>query len=215
MNDREEKKKWTTLRKIAAPQAATPQPEEKKEKKKIVLKGVEKVLIPKTESAAKTEPPKEPEVAKVAEPAVAPRVVEPRVLVLHGMSSTHRLIKESLETFTNAKVVATSDPLYAFEKALQLPFTFFIIGFELETLSGPFFYELVARAYEFGGKERRISPPVIFVREKGDPQFPDEMKRDARVKSLISKPLHIERLLQTVSGMVERVDPLSSPGDRK
>src|SRR5690606_36146041 len=70
----------------------------------------------------------------------------PRVLVAHPVASTTRLIRETLESFTDARVETASDPLRAFELALQRPYRLYLFAMRLGDLSGPMLYELVATA---------------------------------------------------------------------
>ena len=184
MGNDPDKKHWTTLRRIAPAQAESV-PEEELEPE-----------IPEEEAA-------EEEVEEEVIPTGPPRV-----LVVNEFSSTYRLIRESLENFTNAIVQTSPDPLHAFEKALQSEYDLFIFGLHMPGLDGPVLYELITKAYTYGDKERKIPPAVIFVREKTDPRPADELSRDARVKDILMKPLRIERLLKSVEGILERKDPL-------
>lgn len=134
----------------------------------------------------------------------------PAVLVVNQFASTYRLIRESLENFTNARVQTSPNSLHAFEKALQNEYKLFIFGLHMPDLDGPVLYELISTAYVYGGRKRKIPPAVLFVREKDDPRPPDELSRDARVKAILMKPIRIERLLQSVEGVLEREDPLGT-----
>ncbi len=182
MGTNPDKKNWTTLRKIDSKQVESP-------------------AVKDEEPEAADDPQQEEESAPSG-----PR----RVLVVNEFSSTYRLIRESLENFTNAKVQTSPDPLHAFEKALQSEYDLFIFGLHMPGLDGPVLYELITKAYAYGNKERKIPPAVIYVREKTDPRPPDELSRDARVKDILVKPLRIERLLQAVEGILEKEDPLEN-----
>lgn len=141
--------------------------------------------------------------AEVTEPSPGP--VE--VLIAHPVASTARLIRETLENFTDCRVVATADPLRAFELALQKRFGLFLFAMQAGELSGPMLYELISKACTGGRGPRLLAPAVIFVREKGDPQLPEVLTRDARVRDVLHKPIRIERLLQSVEGVLEVRDP--------
>lgn len=132
---------------------------------------------------------------------------EVRILVIHPNAATTRLVRETVENFTDAKVDATADPLRGFELALQKQYRLFFFAMQMEELSGPMFYELVSKAYSAGRGDKRIAPGVVFIREKEDPKLSDELARDVRVKDVLTKPLRIERLLQPVATVTEVRDP--------
>ncbi len=157
--------------------------------------------------------PREPEPVPetpVEDGAAAMEAPEPpptAVLLAHTVTSTTRLIRETLEQFTSAQVFSTPDPLRAFELALQRRYALFIISIQVGDLSGPMLYELIAKAYASERGPRLVAPGVVFVREKDDPRLPDSLSGDVRVKALLTKPIRIERLLQCVSGVLEVRDP--------
>jgi CheY-like chemotaxis protein len=129
------------------------------------------------------------------------------VLVMHPVASTGRLIRETLENFTDCRVATTAAPLRAFELALQKPYGLFLFAMESPELSGPMLYELICKACTAGRGQKQLAPAVIFIREKDDPKLPDEMSRDVRVKDVVNKPIRIERLLESVNGVLEVRDP--------
>lgn len=129
------------------------------------------------------------------------------ILVAHPVASTSRLIRETLEQFTEAQVHSTSDPLRAFELALQRPYGLFFFAWQVGELSGPMLYELISKAWTAGRGPRSLAPGVIFVREKEDPKVPEALVRDVRVRDILTKPVRIERLLESVRGVVEVRDP--------
>ena len=179
-------RKWTTLRKISFPReslaAETP--------------GIEESSV-----ASETE-----EAERLAPEAVAlPAPVA--VLVVHPVPSTARLIRETLEQFTGASVISTADPLRGFELSLQRHYGLFFFAMRIGELTGPMLYELIAKACSAGRGPGIVAPGVVFVREKDDPRLPDALARDVRVKGVLSKPVRIERLLETVSGVLEVRDP--------
>lgn len=176
-------RKWTTLRKIA----------------------------PTPESAPVVEPT--PAVIDPVDPVdpVAPTIEDPEepaaILIAHPAASTTRLIRETLESFTEAKVYTTADPLRAFELALQRRYALFFLAMQVGELSGPMLYELISKACASERGPRLLPPGVVFVREKDDPRLPDSLARDVRVKDVLSKPIRIERLLESVRGVLEVKDP--------
>ena len=173
-------RKWTTLRKIA----------------------------PASESAPAGE---SPHAAIVSLDPAAPAQEEPEgpcaILIAHPAASTARLIRETLESFTEARVFTTADPIRAFELALQRRYALFFLAMQVGDLPGPMLYELISKAYASGRGPRLLAPGVVFVREKDDPRLPDALARDVRVKDVLSKPIRIERLLESVRGVLEVKDP--------
>ena len=186
-------RKWTTLRNIASPQEKSPGE-------------AAEPVVPETALDEPAEANSEPVAPAVPAPARMPSVpVE--VLIAHPVASTARLIRETLENFTDCRVVTTSDPLRAFELALQKRYGLFLFAMQTGELSGPMLYELISKACTAGRGPRLLAPAVIFVREKDDPKLPDVLTRDARVKDVLNKPIRIERLLQAVDGILVVRDP--------
>lgn len=131
-----------------------------------------------------------------------------RVLVVHPAASTGRLIRETLENFTEAEVDTSPDTVYGFELALQRRYKLFVFGLALPHIDGPLLYELICKTHPYCHGGSRTAPGVIFVREDGDPRPPEEIGRDARVKAILTKPLSIERLLKSVEGALELRAPI-------
>ncbi len=129
------------------------------------------------------------------------------ILVAHPVASTSRLVRETLESFTNGRVFATADPVRAFELALQRRYGLFLFAMRLGELSGPTLYELISKAYAAERGPRLLPPGIVFIREKDDPKLPESLARDVRVKDVLSKPIRIERLLEAVGGALEVRDP--------
>jgi CheY-like chemotaxis protein len=129
------------------------------------------------------------------------------VLVAHPAAPTARLVRETLEQFAGAKVFATGDPLRAFELALQRRYALFLFAMRFGELTGPTLYELISMACAAGRGPRLVAPAVIFVREKDEPKPPESLARDVRVKAILGKPIRIERLLDSVGGVLEIRDP--------
>jgi len=137
----------------------------------------------------------------------APPADEERVLVVLPVAATSRLVRETLQSFTTARVESTPDPVRGFEMALQRPYRLFIFGMSFAELSGPLLYELVAKAYTANSMPNRLAPGVVFVRERKDPQLPKEYAGDVRVKAVVNKPIRIDRLLSAVGASIEVRDP--------
>lgn len=173
-------RKWTTLRKIAPTQESAPV----------------------VESAPAAIASLDPIAAPVDEPG-GPAAI----LIAHPAASTTRLIRETLESFTEARIFTTADPLRAFELALQRKYVLFFLAMQVGELSGPMLYELISKACASERGPRLLPPGVVFVREKDDPRLPDSLARDVRVKDVLSKPIRIERLLESLRGVLEVKDP--------
>ncbi|MBP83011.1 MAG: hypothetical protein CMO61_04090 [Verrucomicrobiales bacterium] len=129
-----------------------------------------------------------------------------KVLVAHPVSSTSRLIRETLESFTELEVETTSNFLRAFELALQKRYEMFFFGMSIGDLDGSLLYEMISKVYACGKSVRKLAPAVVFIREK-DEKISEELERDVRVKDVVSKPIRIERLLKAVESIVEVKDP--------
>ncbi|MDF1756097.1 MAG: response regulator [Verrucomicrobiales bacterium] len=197
-------KKWTTLRKVESPDqpgtdesgddpVATPRTPRRRQlaRKQQVVPEAEVVQAP-------------PEPEKPVRPL---EVSEPRILVVHDAASTYRLVEETFGNFTKAKVDSTSDVLNAFELAIRRDYQLFIIALSLPGMSGNLFYEMVSRGYATGLGNRKLAPAVVFVRGESDPLPSEDLIRDVRVKAVWTKPLNIERMLDSVSTVIERCDP--------
>ncbi|NLT72225.1 MAG: response regulator [Verrucomicrobiaceae bacterium] len=176
--------------------------------------------MPPTAPAPEASPPETAPVAARESAPTEPTETEPvpsggtvEILIVHPVASTARLIRETLQNFTDCRVVTTADPLRAFELALQKRFGLFLFAMQSGELSGPLLYELISKACTAGRGPRRLAPAVIFVREKGDPQLPEALTRDARVRDVLHKPIRIERLLQSVEGVLVVRDPTAKQED--
>jgi len=183
-------RKWRTLRKITPPQEMS------------FAEAVEHLPVADVIPQSEVEIPLVP-----VEPVIKEEEGPVSVLLALPVASTARLIRETLESFTAARVVVTADPLRAFELALQRKYSLFLFGMSVGELSGPLLYELISKAYVAGRGSRLLAPGVIFIREKDDPKLPESLSRDVRVKDVLNKPIRIERLLQSVGGMIEVKDP--------
>lgn len=180
-------RKWTPLRKIASPQGEIPS-------------GAPSAMLPEEQIPAET---------NAVEPAALSSGPEGPVsiLVAHPVASTARLIRETLEQFTGATVYSTADPLRAFELALQRRHGLFFFAMQIGELGGPMLYEMISKACSTGHGPYPLAPGVVFVREKDDPKLPEALSRDVRVKDVLSKPIRIERLLESVKGVLAVKDP--------
>ena len=133
---------------------------------------------------------------------------KPAVLVVHPAVSTGRLIRETLESFTTAEVDTSPDAVYGFELALKKRYKLFIFGLRTPVIEGPLLYELISKAYSFCHEGSRLAPAVIYINEPGARITNSEVIQDARVKGILSKPLSIEKLLETIGDILPRVEPI-------
>lgn len=203
-------RKWKTLRE----DLGSPEEKEVEEPPALVEPIAPRWYGPPEESSPPEESAEE-EVVEVESPspeAEGESSQEPlpeRVLVVQSAAATTRLIRETLENFTEAEVVTTSDPLRGFELALQKEYRLFVFGMQIAELSGPMLYELISKTYSSGWAPARLAPGVIFIRDTEDPKLPDELARDVRVKDTIQKPVRIDRLLKAIQPSIEVLDPTS------
>lgn len=192
---------------LESPVEEVEETEEAEEDKEAVV--VTEPEIPEEPEAEEEEWEKEPPEAPAPVITMEESATEPPkvVIIAHPVASTARLIRETLEQFTGARVHVTADPLHAFELALQHRSTLFFFAMRIGELSGPMLYELISKTYTSGYGPRRFAPAVIFVREKDDPRPPESLIRDVRVKDVLGKPIWIERILEAVDGVLEVHDP--------
>lgn len=142
-------------------------------------------------------------------PEEIPAAVEerPLVLVVHPVATTSRLIRETLENFTSARVETTPDPVRGLELALLHPYRVYFFAMKMPELSGPTLYEMISTAHRIGRGTAPLAPGLVLVREKEDPKLPEDLSNDARIKGVVTKPIRIERLLESIKGALELRDP--------
>lgn len=128
---------------------------------------------------------------------------KPRVLAVHDDVGTLRLIREALGNFTVCDVDTSPTAEYAFELGLQRDYRLFLFGLHLPVLHGELLYELLSKAYPYCHAGKRMAPAVIYIGDESTVRRLPELKRDARVKEVLMKPLGIARLLEAVHGLVE------------
>ncbi len=131
------------------------------------------------------------------------------MLVIHSAASTGRLIRETLENFTIARVDTSPDTVHGYEMALARRYQLFIFALHLPDMEGTLLYEMISKTYAaFRDGEGRVAPGVIFIREPDESPPGDEIARDARVKGILGKPLSIERLLDSVKTTLPLREPM-------
>lgn len=134
---------------------------------------------------------------------------QPRVLVVHSATSTTRLIRETLENFTTARIDTSPDTVHGYEMALARRYQLFIFALHLPDMEGTLLYEMISKTYAaYREGEARVAPGVIFIREADEAPPGDEISRDARVKGILGKPLSIGRLLEGVKNTLPLREPM-------
>ena len=129
---------------------------------------------------------------------------KPRILVVHEDVGTLRLIREALLEFTVCDVDTSPKADYAFELALQREYRLFFFSLTVPLLPGELLYDLVSKAYLHCHAGARTAPAVVYVADGQTPGQLDELKRDARVKDTLMKPVTIDRVLKCVGGVLEK-----------
>ncbi len=119
-----------------------------------------------------------------------------RVLLAHGDVPTNSLVRDTLENFTWSEVDMAPNADIAFERALQRPYALFIFAFDLPTLDGEVLYEFISKAYRYREAGLKVAPPIIYLGEASDTSRSDSLRRDARVRGVLLRPLSLDRLIQ-------------------
>ncbi|MEM7698577.1 MAG: hypothetical protein AAF236_09265 [Verrucomicrobiota bacterium] len=145
----------------------------------------------------------------LSDPLVSPREpgTEQAILVLHPSVATTRLIRESLENFTDARVDVALHPVQAFQAAMRTRYRLLFLPLEMEELAGPLLYEMIAAAYSAGQGPGKLAGGVVFIRDEGQRALSADLQRDVRVKGTLAKPIRIDRLLGFVEGLFDVRDP--------
>lgn len=125
------------------------------------------------------------------------------MLAVHDEVGTLRLIREALGNFAVCDVDTSPTAEYAFELGLQRDYKLFLIGLKLPVLHGELLYELLSKAYPYCHEGSKVAPAVIYIGDDSTVARLHELKRDARVKDVLLKPLGIARLLEAVGGLIE------------
>jgi len=133
----------------------------------------------------------------------SPVTERPRVLAAHDDVGTLRLIREALGNFAICDVDTSPTAEYAYELGLQRDYKLFLFGLHLPVLNGELLYNLLSKAYPYCHADRRIAPAVIYIGDESTVPRLHELKRDARVKDVVMKPLGIARLLEAATGVIE------------
>ncbi len=143
--------------------------------------------------AAMVEVKEEPVPKKsVAKKAVAKKVAtkkpqeKRRVLLVDGSSAERA--RKALEG--EAGVIVETTPLAerALELAVQQDYALMVIAMDLPECSGEFLYEMVQLFYRHEQRERYV-PAVAYIADEFSDDVAGRLRRDARVKGLIERPV--------------------------
>ncbi|MCB1097510.1 MAG: hypothetical protein KDN22_18195 [Verrucomicrobiae bacterium] len=124
----------------------------------------------------------------------------PRVLAVFPDTSVLRLIRECIGAFTEGIADTTPDAGFGFEMAMQRDYQMFFLGIDMPVLGGERLYDFITKAYINARPLPRKVPGVVFIANSGKGDLLHALKRDARVKGLLTCPLEIARLLRTTEG---------------
>lgn len=118
-----------------------------------------------------------------------------RILASHPDTGTLRLVRDSISNLLDIEIDTSPSPEYAFELSIKRPYSLFIFGINMPNLKGPLLYDMLCLVYSKVHDNEPQFPPVIFIGDESDNNKTDELKKDARVKSVLYRPLSIERLI--------------------
>ena len=118
-----------------------------------------------------------------------------RILASHPDTGTLRLVRDSISNLLDIEIDTSPSPEYAFELSIKRPYSLFIFGINMPNLKGPLLYDMLCLVYSKVHDKEPQFPPVIFIGDESDNNKTEELKKDARVKSVLYRPLSIERLI--------------------
>jgi DNA-binding NtrC family response regulator len=121
-----------------------------------------------------------------------------RVLVSHHDTGTLRLLRDSVSNLLNIGIDTSPSSEYAYEMAIKRPYSLFIFGLYMPNLNGVLLYDLLYKVYPSLYDGIRKCPAVIFIGEEEDIKTAGQIKRDARVKDILIRPLSIDRIIGVI-----------------
>jgi len=134
-----------------------------------------------------------------------------RVLASYHDTGTLRLLRDSVSNLLNIGIDTSPSAEYAYEMAIKRPYSLFIFGYHMPNLNGVLLYDLLYKVYPSLYDGIRKCPAVIFIGEENDIKMGDQIKRDARVKDFLVRPLSIDRIIRTIEDSMK----LTSTGNEK
>lgn len=121
-----------------------------------------------------------------------------RVLASYHDTGTLRLLRDSVSNLLNIGIDTSPSAEYAYEMAIKRPYSLFIFGYHMPNLNGVLLYDLLYKVYPSLYEGIRKCPAVIFIGEEDDIKMSDQVKRDARVKGFLVRPLSIDRIIEVI-----------------
>ena len=121
-----------------------------------------------------------------------------RVLASYHDTGTLRLLRDSVSNLLNIGIDTSPSAEYAYEMAIKRPYSLFIFGYHMPNLNGVLLYDLLYKVYPSLYEGIRKCPAVIFIGEEDDLKMSDQVKRDARVKGFLVRPLSIDRIIDVI-----------------
>ena len=121
-----------------------------------------------------------------------------RVLASYHDTGTLRLLRDSVSNLLNIGIDTSPSAEYAYEMAIKRPYSLFIFGYHMPNLNGVLLYDLLYKVYPSLYEGIRKCPAVIFIGEEDEIKMSDQVKRDARVKGFLVRPLSIDRIIDVI-----------------
>ena len=126
-----------------------------------------------------------------------------RVLASYHDTGTLRLLRDSVSNLLSIGIDTSPSAEYAYEMAIKRPYSLFIFGYNMPNLNGVLLYDLLYKVYPSLYEGIRKCPAVIFIGEESDIKMGDQIKRDARVKDFLVRPLSIDRIIGTIEESIK------------
>ena len=121
-----------------------------------------------------------------------------RVLATHHDTGTLRLLRDSVSNLLSIGIDTSPSSEYAYEMAIKRPYSLFIFGYHMPNLNGSLLYDLLYKVSPSLYSGIRTSPAVIYIGEEDHIKDIDQIKRDARVKDILIRPLSIDRIISVI-----------------
>lgn len=121
------------------------------------------------------------------------------ILVVDDEVDILRFLRETLDAFSVCAVDTSPSAEYAFEMALKKPYDLFLFDFSMPVVDGALLYQMIRKAYQFGGwSPPRSLPPLILLSGHGEKPRAQKLLHEPGVRGLLAKPFTIDRLLAKV-----------------
>ena len=126
-----------------------------------------------------------------------------RILASHPDTGTLRLIRDSISNLLNIDVDTSPSSEYAFELAVKRHYSLFLFGIDMPNLNGQLLYDMLFTIYPKIHPEVPSFPGVVFIGNENESIKSDEIRKDARVKDFIIRPLSIDRIVRVVKNSIQ------------